>query len=186
VRITTSNKAPIAPGRYSRAALLTAVSVLLVLSFALSCLQVALAAPSSNADAGTWTTDGYVNTIVCRGDTTYIGGSFTGVGPPLKGGAALDALTGDFDLRPGFDATVKAAVSDGSGGWYVGGDFTQVLGVTRNRLAHIGGDGSLDPDWNPGATGSVNALELSADGNSLYVLGAGLRGQASNHLKLHS
>ena len=32
---------------------------------------------------------------------------------------------------------VRVVVSDGNGGWYIGGDFTKIDGFERNRLAHI-------------------------------------------------
>jgi hypothetical protein len=41
--------------------------------------------------------------------------------------------------------------------------------VTRNHLAHILGDGSLDASWNPNADGIVRALALS--GGDLYAGG---------------
>jgi hypothetical protein len=44
----------------------------------------------------------------------------------------------------------------------IGGDFTHVDGVTRNYLARLNADGSLDTSFNPGNTlnGSVYALAL--------------------------
>jgi hypothetical protein len=56
---------------------------------------------------------------------------------------------------------VRAAAPDGSGEWYIGGDFTLVQGIERNRIAHILSDGTLDPSWNPNANGGVRALAVS-------------------------
>jgi hypothetical protein len=34
--------------------------------------------------------------------------------------------------------------SDGSGGWYVGGSFNTIGGLTRQRLAHVNSDMTID------------------------------------------
>lgn len=40
----------------------------------------AKADPVSTADQNTWTTDGYVNVIACRGDITYVAAPSAGSG----------------------------------------------------------------------------------------------------------
>ena len=51
--------------------------------------------PSSTPDQQVWVTDGTVNATAIGPDgTTYIGGSFTCVGPDTGSGAALDATSG--------------------------------------------------------------------------------------------
>src|SRR5262245_17003556 len=42
-----------------------------------------------------WQTDGGVNAIVRSGNTIYVGGSFTQVGPATGGAAAVDLVSGD-------------------------------------------------------------------------------------------
>jgi hypothetical protein len=85
-----------------------------------------------------WVTDGPVNAIVLEGNTIYIGGDFRTVGPATGGGVILDPLTGMvIPQSPKVAGQVFAAVSDGSGGWYIGGDFKVVGGVPRTNLAHI-------------------------------------------------
>ena len=64
--------------------------------------------------------------------------------------------------------SVCAAVADGAGGWFIGGDFTSVGGVPRRHLAHIRADGTLDPVWNPGRR-TVFALAVS--GSTVYAGG---------------
>src|SRR4051812_33983834 len=122
-------------------------------------------------DSTTPVLDGPVNAIAVDSQgRTYLGGQFTASGPRLGSGAIFttssDTPAAGF---PDINGEVLAAVSDGAGGQFIGGDFTIVGGVSRNRLAHIRADHSVDPDWNPGAKSSVRAPALS--GGSLFVAG---------------
>ena len=56
----------------------------------------------------------------------------------LSYGAPIDAAS--TATPPGYskvNGAVFTAISDGSGGWYIGGQFSQVGNLTRNNLAHI-------------------------------------------------
>jgi len=103
----------------------------------------------------------------------YVGGQFDKVGAPSGAGAIVDPTTGSVLnplLRVGAEgAIVRAVASDGAGGWFIGGEFTQVEGSPRQNLAQIDAAGNLTA-WNPGADGAVHALTLS--GGVLYVGGA--------------
>jgi hypothetical protein len=128
--------------------------------------------------------NGAVNAIVKIGCTLYVGGSFTAVVESYAYGISLDSLTGkapDGFTYEEINGPVYAAVSDGNGGWYIGGDFTQVGPYTRNRLAHILATGEISP-WNPSASSRVNALAVS--GSTVYVGGyfTSIGGQARNRL----
>ena len=120
-----------------------------------------------------YVTNGAVNATALSpaGDVLYIGGQFTYVGPMIGSWAAIDNATGQpvapLPLVGG--GSVSAAAPDGAGGWYIGGEFTAVMGVPRQSLAHILAGGGLS-EWNPGANGAVLALAVS--GNSVYVGGA--------------
>jgi len=93
-------------------------------------------------DTTLWVTDGGVNTVVRAGNTVYIGGGFTRVGPATGGGVPLDISSGEL-VRPfpKVAGVVFATAADGSGGWYIGGSFTAVGGLPRSHLAHILADG---------------------------------------------
>jgi len=108
------------------------------------------------------------------GGITYVGGSFTQAGTDTGLGGVLDAATGLVDrnfpkvVGAGPNPAVYAVVPDGSGGWYIGGSFTEVGGLARNNLAHIDSSGAVTA-WNPNANGTVYALALS--GGTLYAGG---------------
>lgn len=61
---------------------------------------------------------------------------------------------------------ISAAAVDADGRIYLGGQFNYVNGVTRNRVARLLADGSLDTTWDPGAgpNSTVSALALMPDG----------------------
>ena len=139
----------------------------LVVPLLLSSVRVGLA---QNVDTRLWWTDGYVRTIVRDGGTIYIGGVFTHVFPTRTGGGvAIDASTGNLRLPlPQVAGSVHAVAPDGSGGWYLGGSFTAVLGQPRNNLAHLDAAGNLTA-WDPNANSVVDALAVS--GGTVYAGG---------------
>jgi hypothetical protein len=90
------------------------------------------------------------------------------------GGVALAAAT-PRDLPDAgtvqTDGQVSAVVVAG-GRVYLGGHFTHVNGVERNRLAAIDATTGQLTDWNPNANDSVRSLAVSADGARIYAGGA--------------
>jgi hypothetical protein len=54
---------------------------------------------------------------------------------------------------------------------YIGGAFSSVSGVSRQNVAAIRADGTLDPTWNPAANGVVYALAASSDGSKVFLGG---------------
>lgn len=65
------------------------------------------------------------------------------------------------------DLSSVAVQSDGK--VLIGGSFTNVSGTTRNRIARLNADGSLDSSFNPGtgANGAVRTIALRSDGKLL-------------------
>ena len=49
----------------------------------------------------------------------------------------------------------------------IGGSFTTVLGVTRNNIARLNTDGTLDTAFNPNANDDVYSIAVQADGKIL-------------------
>ena len=86
----------------------------------------------------------------------------------LAGGAAAvrgqSALDG-FD--PNADDTIYAVVVQPDGKILIGGIFTTVMGVTRNNIARLNTDGTLDTTFNPNANGAVLSIAVQADGKVL-------------------
>lgn len=124
--------------------------------------------------AENYVTNGYVSSVVVDSvnNRIYLGGGFSYVGPNTGKGVPVDAVTGLRDTSyPKVNGTLRAVVSDGSGGWYIGGDFNEVGGLVRNHIAHILADKSVDPGWNPDANDTVYALLLDANTNRLYAGG---------------
>ncbi len=123
------------------------------------------------ADTKPWGADAAVNAMVENNAVLYLGGNFTMVGPVTGLSATLRTADGTLaNPAPGISSgVIYAAVSDGTGGYYAGGNFTTVAGLTRERLVHIKPDGTLDQSFNVRVDGTVDALALSAD--TLYVGG---------------
>ena len=127
-------------------------------------------------------TNGQVFAFAREGNTLYLGGRFSRVGPVTGAGLRLDAGSGSRQGTPlNIAGTVSAAISDGGGGYYVGGNFTAVAGVARQNLAHITAAGTLDTAWVAGADKAVSALALS--GSTLWV--GGTFGQLDGTRRAH-
>ena len=108
----------------------------------------------------------------------------------LAGGAAAvrgqSALDG-FD--PNANGAVRVVVVQPDGKILIGGDFTTLspnggAAVTRNRIARLNPDGTLDTAFNPNANGAVYAIAVQADGKILVggVFTDSIGGQTRNRI----
>ena len=84
----------------------------------------------------------------------------------LRGQSALDG----FD--PNANGTVPVVVVQPDGKILIGGDFTTLspnggLAVTRNHIARLNPDGTLDTAFDPNANSTVYAIAVQADGKIL-------------------
>src|SRR5664279_3327621 len=77
---------------------------------------------------------------------------------PAHAQNSLDA----FDPNP--NAGVFALAQQTDGKLVLGGFFGTVGGTTRNRVARLNSDGSLDSAFDPNANGGLYGLALQADG----------------------
>lgn len=117
--------------------------------------------------------NGTVESLAVRGDTIYLGGSFTAVnGQPRKNVAAVSASTGTLTpFRADAAGAVKALVATSSR-LYLGGAFSSVAGTPRSRLAAVDLDrGQVSGTWRPAANSTVLALALSPDSSTVYAGG---------------
>jgi uncharacterized delta-60 repeat protein len=116
--------------------------------------------------------NGQVTGLVVQPDGSLIVvGAFTTLGGVTRNRIAR--LRADGSLDPGYDPNasgrINAIVAEAAGVVVVGGAFTSftpnaaTAAVTRNYLARIRADGTLD-DYNPGPSGVVLALAPQADG----------------------
>jgi hypothetical protein len=126
-------------------------------------------AKAQGLDPKLWITDGPVYATARSGKTLYIGGRFGQVGFYTGGGVPLAAIGGL--PTPGFPrvrGSVRAIAADGTGGWFIGGQFDSVGGIPRKNLAHIQSDLTVSA-WNPGADGRV--LSIAVRGGTVYAGG---------------
>ena len=138
-----------------------------------------------------------VSTAVGAADTRFVGGSYgpiyaAAVQPDSKivvvgdfaglvGGSRVrigrlnsdGTVDNSFNPSAWLDSPVNTVAVQPDGRILVGGSFTVVNGVTRNRLARFNSDGSLDTTFNPGAgpNSTVYTLLVQPNGD-IYVGGA--------------
>ncbi|HWW02287.1 MAG TPA: hypothetical protein VNZ64_21480 [Candidatus Acidoferrum sp.] len=84
----------------------------------------------------------------------------------VRGQSALDG----FD--PDANGAIRVVVVQPDGKILIGGDFTTLspnggVSVTRNRIARLNADGTLDTAFNPNANDTVYAIAVQADGKIL-------------------
>src|SRR3979409_308146 len=110
----------------------------------------------------------------------------------LAGGAAAvrgqSALDG-FD--PNANGAVRVVVVQPDGKILIGGTFTTLspnggAAVTRNRIARLNPDGTLDAAFNPNANATVWSIAVQADGKILvggtFNGASSIGGQPRNHI----
>jgi trimeric autotransporter adhesin len=145
---------------------------------------LSLAAPASAAqplpdlpDAATWTANGSVRAMASVGDTTYIAGNFSYLGPATGSGFLLHPGTGARDTSPRIVGAVSDSTPDGAGGFYVLGQLRAIAGQPVGDLAHVLADGSLDPSFVAPEFETNNFLDvmelkaIALSGGRLYVAG---------------
>jgi uncharacterized delta-60 repeat protein len=120
--------------------------------------------------------DGAVNTLALQPDgKMLIGGAFHTIGgvtrnrvARLNADCSLDTsfapLVAD-DAIQNFEVYTLTVQSDGK--VLIGGGFTRVGGLRRNRIARLNADGSVDKGFNPNANGWVTSLAVQTDGKVL-------------------
>ncbi len=118
--------------------------------------------------------DNNINSITVQGDgKILIGGAFsTYNGTTRNRIARLNAdgsLDTSFDPGIGANLSINSIALQSDGKILIGGDFTSYNGTTRNRIARLNADGSLDTSFDPksGASNSIYSVAVQGDGKIL-------------------
>ncbi len=99
-----------------------------------------------------------------------IGGNFTAYNGTARHRLARlnsdGSLDTSFDPGAGADSTIQTLAIQSDGKIVIGGDFTTYNGTTRNRIARVNADGSLDTSFDPGtgADSTIQTLAIQGDG----------------------
>ena len=124
-------------------------------------------------DPGTGANDEVLRLALQSDGKVLIGGRFTEVGgvarnriARLNANGTLDAT---FDPGTGTNGTPWHLALQPDGKVLIGGSFTEVNGVARNRIARLNANGTLDAAFNPGTgtNGAPRHLALQPDGKVL-------------------
>src|ERR1051326_7479865 len=101
--------------------------------------------------------------VLINGEFTSVNGTNRNYVARLGTNGVLDAT---FDTSSGPNGPVLALVVQPDGRVIIGGEFTAVAGFSRNHIARLNADGSLDTTFNPaaGADDTVYAIALQGDG----------------------
>jgi uncharacterized delta-60 repeat protein len=127
---------------------------------------------------------GAIYCLALQGDgKVVVGGQFTRAGSIITRGLARFNADGSVDATfapspgiSGVSAAVHALLVQPDGKIVIAGPFTHYNGVTRNNLARVNADGSLDETFQPGSgitggTSRVAALAMTTDA-TLYLGGS--------------
>lgn len=153
----------------------------------LAILLVSVHASSQSINNGVSLINNTVYSMAQDAEFIYMGGDFTRVNTPQKPilfnyGAEI-SKEGKLNFAfSKINGTIYVAKPDGVGGWYIGGNFTKIGTITRNYLAHIYADGSLNLNWNPNVNNTVKCLIITkssvyAGGDFTQVNGLTARGK---------
>jgi hypothetical protein len=149
-----------------------AFRLLLTMMIVVGLAQPSGADPATRSTLG-WAINGIVSEVARAGDVAYVGGAFDTVSPAPNQVTGFSAFAADSatPVLPALDVNgrVRAVAALPGGGWLVGGEFTQVNGVSRQRLVRLLASGAVDPTFTLAANQAVWTLLVS--GSRVYVGG---------------
>ncbi|MFA5854149.1 MAG: delta-60 repeat domain-containing protein [Patescibacteria group bacterium] len=104
-----------------------------------------------------------------------IGGEFRAVSGVARNRVArLNAdgtLDAAFDASVGANGTVRKVHALSNGDVLIVGEFSQVAGVSRNKVARLNADGSLDTDFDPGTGANLGVYTSALQSDGKLVIG---------------
>jgi uncharacterized delta-60 repeat protein/uncharacterized repeat protein (TIGR01451 family) len=119
---------------------------------------------------GTGANGSVLTTAIQSDGKIILGGSFTSYNGTARNRIARLNVDGTLDasFNPGTGAnnSVKSITIQPDGKIIIGGEFTSFNGTTRNFIARLNADGSLDGTFNPGtgANSTVQTTAIQSDG----------------------
>lgn len=128
--------------------------------------------PTFNPGSGPGSNSAWAMALQADGKI-IIGGDFTSFNGTARNRIARLNADGSVDLTfnsgTGANGTIRSIALQPDGKVVIAGDFTTVSGVSRNRIARLNANGSLDANFDvgTGANGSVRCVQVQADGNIL-------------------
>jgi uncharacterized delta-60 repeat protein len=128
--------------------------------------------PDGSLDAsfpqGAVTLNAYVLDIVVQSDNKILVGVSTGGIRRLNADGSLDTT---FNFGTGTSGSVQSIVVQPDGKIIIAGGFTTFNGVSRNGIARLNTNGSLDASFNPstGINGTAYGAALQPDGKIIVV-----------------
>jgi uncharacterized delta-60 repeat protein len=119
-------------------------------------------------------TDGDVHGIEIEPEgSALIHGFFNTIGgqaiPAIGRVGANGVVDASFDLDVTFPSLVTSVAVEPDGDIVLGGSFTFVASLARNRLARVSRDGTPDPGFTPNLNGDVSKAVLYDDGRILVT-----------------
>jgi trimeric autotransporter adhesin len=141
-----------------------------------SMYSIAFSAIAQSPDLSFWDTNGAVRCFATKGDTLFVGGDFTHVGPFTGGLLPVEATTGASTPSFGIiDGDVNVVISDGVGGWYVGGsariDTMNWCNLPVAFVRHILPDRSVDPSVQVDGALYTEVTDLALWNDQLLIAG---------------
>jgi nitrite reductase/ring-hydroxylating ferredoxin subunit len=131
----------------------------------------------TTGNATTWNPNANNNiySLAVSGTTVYTGGDFTNIGGQSRNSiAALDVTTGNAmawnpDVRNALATPYVNALAFSGTIVYAGGNFDNIGGQSRNRIAALDATTGNALAWNPNANGTI--LSLAVSGAKVYAGG---------------
>ena len=113
-----------------------------------------------------YTNGTHLDKIVIVGDFTSFNGTNRNHIARLNADGSLDS---SFNPGTGANGNVFAVKIQQDGKVVIGGDFTMVNDVPRNRIARLNAAGAVDPTFNPGAGADGNVYSLALDDGATII-----------------
>jgi uncharacterized delta-60 repeat protein len=120
--------------------------------------------------------NGSVEAMILQADgKIIISGSFTSYNGTNRNRIARLNTDGSLDLtfNPGSGAnnSIQHVLLQNDGKIITGGSFTSYNGTTRNRLARLNADGTLDSSFDPGTSTDTGIEAMTLQGNGKIIIG---------------